>query len=85
MEVYVFIICITALIAFMIFAGGVALGRNCSDNKEAFVEISDEADVLAADLRLMAAIGGLSSGEKSKLNKAADYIEKLGEIKIEGA
>lgn len=84
MEVYVFIICITALIAFMIFAGGVALGRKGSDNKEA-VEISDEADVLAADLRLMAAISGLSSGEKSKLNKAADYIEKLGEIKVEGA
>ena len=84
MEVYVFCICIAALLIFMIFAGGVSLGMTYS-KKESYVEISDDADVLAADLRLMAAISSLSSGEQSKLNKAAEYIEKLGEIKIEGA
>lgn len=78
MEIYVFCIMITLIFVIIIFACGVCVGQS---TKKETVEISDDADILATDLRLMAAISNLSNGEKDKLSKAADYIEKLGEIK----
>lgn len=80
MEAIIFAGVIGMIICISFFGLGISIGRGL---KKDVPEISDEADVLAADLRLMAATSGLSNGEKSKLNKAADYIENLGEIKSE--
>ena len=72
MEVTVLCIVIGLIIAISLIGLGIIVGRMVPAEEDT---VTEEGDVLAAELRCMAA-SGVSSKEQVILRSAADYIEK---------
>ena len=77
MEAMILCVVIGLIIAIMLVGVGICIGENGSNESEE-VEIDEEADVLAAQLRGIEATIRMSPAEHSILLKAVAYIEKKG-------
>ena len=71
MEAIIFCITIGLIVAFGLIGVGILIGRSTNEEDT----VTEEGDVLAAELRCMAA-SGVSSKEQVILRSAAEYIEK---------